>query len=61
MGRLRRLVREFGPVFGVGRRALHRHPIWTDGAAEGGGAGVVVVPGFARPVLRGHPECQNRS
>jgi pimeloyl-ACP methyl ester carboxylesterase len=46
MGRLRRLVREFGPVFGVGRRALHRHPIWTDGAAEGGGAGVVVVPGF---------------
>ncbi|WP_296372604.1 alpha/beta fold hydrolase [Pseudonocardia sp.] len=44
--RLRLLVREFGPVLGVGRRALHRHPIWTDGTAEGRGTGVVVVPGF---------------
>lgn len=44
--RLRLLVRELGPVLGVGRRALHRHPIWTDGAGEGRGTGVVVVPGF---------------
>lgn len=44
--RLRLLAREFGPVLGVGRRALHRHPIWTDGPADGHGTGVVVVPGF---------------
>jgi pimeloyl-ACP methyl ester carboxylesterase len=44
--RLRLLRREFGPVLGVGRRALHRHPIWTAATAEGRGTGVVVVPGF---------------
>lgn len=44
--RLRLLSREFGPVLGVGRRALHRHPIWTTATAEGCGTGVVVVPGF---------------
>jgi pimeloyl-ACP methyl ester carboxylesterase len=40
------LVREFGPVLGVGRLALRRHPIWTLPADEGRGVGVVVVPGF---------------
>jgi pimeloyl-ACP methyl ester carboxylesterase len=42
---LRRVAREFGPVLGVGRRALRRHPVWAE-TAEGPGVGVVVVPGF---------------
>lgn len=44
--RLRLLGREFGPVLGIGRRALRRHPVWTTETAEGSGLGVVVVPGF---------------
>lgn len=41
------VVRELAPVVGVGRRTLRRHPVWTGpGAGEGGGLGVVVVPGF---------------
>lgn len=44
--RVRLLARELGPVLGVGRRTLRRHPIWNGGAVEGGGTGVVVVPGF---------------
>jgi pimeloyl-ACP methyl ester carboxylesterase len=44
-GRIEALVREFGPVLGVGRRGLRNHPIWT-AAADGAGLGVVVVPGF---------------
>jgi pimeloyl-ACP methyl ester carboxylesterase len=40
------LVRHYGPVAGMGRRALERHPVWTADAAEGRGVGVVVVPGF---------------
>lgn len=42
----RALAREFGPVLGVGRRALYRHPVWTVPARDGAGVGVVVVPGF---------------
>lgn len=43
---LRIVARELGPVVGIGRRALHRHPIWTETSDEGRGVGVVVVPGF---------------
>jgi pimeloyl-ACP methyl ester carboxylesterase len=42
----RALYREFGPVFGLGRRHLVRHPVWTARTPDGAGAGVVVVPGF---------------
>jgi pimeloyl-ACP methyl ester carboxylesterase len=40
------LLREFGPVFGGGRRALARHPVWTARTPDGAGVGVVIVPGF---------------
>lgn len=41
------VVRELGPVVGAGRRTLRRHPAWTElGPGDGGGVGVVVVPGF---------------
>lgn len=41
------VARELGPVVGLGRRALRRHPAWTElGPGHGGGVGVVVVPGF---------------
>jgi len=40
------LVRELGPVVGLGLLGLLRHPVWTTAAVEGGGLGVVVVPGF---------------
>ncbi|MFD1534719.1 alpha/beta fold hydrolase [Pseudonocardia aurantiaca] len=40
------LVRHFGPIAGMGRKALFRHPVWTTPAADGRGVGVVVVPGF---------------
>ncbi len=44
---LSQVVREIAPVVGVGRRALRRHPVWTDpGPGDGRGLGVVVVPGF---------------
>jgi pimeloyl-ACP methyl ester carboxylesterase len=42
----RALYREFGPVLGVGVRALYRHPVWTTPTVDGAGVGVVVVPGF---------------
>jgi pimeloyl-ACP methyl ester carboxylesterase len=44
--RVRALYREFGPVLGVGRRTLARHPVWTSPVSDGAGVGVVVVPGF---------------
>lgn len=40
------LGRQFGPVLGIGTAALLRHPVWTTDVDEGGGLGVVVVPGF---------------
>jgi hypothetical protein len=40
------LLRHYGPVAGLGLPALLRHPVWTARVAEGGGLGVVVVPGF---------------
>ncbi len=44
---LRTVARELGPVAGLGRRRLRRHPAWTDtGGTPGAGLGVVVVPGF---------------
>ena len=43
---VRGLCREFGPALGVGTLALRRHPVWTTPASDGGGVGVVVVPGF---------------
>jgi hypothetical protein len=43
---LNALVRQLGPVAGVGRRELLRHPVWRADAADGRGVGVVVVPGF---------------
>jgi pimeloyl-ACP methyl ester carboxylesterase len=42
----RALYREFGPVLGVGRRRLRRHPVWASPSPDGDGVGVVVVPGF---------------
>jgi pimeloyl-ACP methyl ester carboxylesterase len=44
--RTRALYREFGPVLGVGRRRLRRHPVWTSRTRDGEGVGVVVIPGF---------------
>ncbi len=44
---LSEVVRELAPVVGVGRRALRRHPAWTElGPGDGRGLGVVVIPGF---------------
>ena len=43
----RHVGRSLGPALGLTTPALLRHPVWRDGAVEGGGAGVVVVPGFA--------------
>ena len=40
------LVRYFGPIAGVGRRALRRHSVWATTDVDGLGVGVVVVPGF---------------
>jgi pimeloyl-ACP methyl ester carboxylesterase len=49
--RLRRVARHVGrslpPALGLTAPALLRHPVWQAGTADGGGAGVVVVPGFA--------------
>jgi pimeloyl-ACP methyl ester carboxylesterase len=42
----RALYREFGPVLGIGRGRLLRHPVWTSPEHDGDGVGVVVVPGF---------------
>ncbi|MCO1660662.1 alpha/beta fold hydrolase [Pseudonocardia sp. S2-4] len=42
----RALYREFGPVLGVGRVRLRRHPVWAAPTRDGDGVGVVVVPGF---------------
>ncbi|WP_250556659.1 alpha/beta fold hydrolase [Pseudonocardia lacus] len=42
----RALYREFGPVLGIGRGRLRRHPVWTSPTPDGDGVGVVVVPGF---------------
>jgi pimeloyl-ACP methyl ester carboxylesterase len=42
----RAAYREFAPALGVGTLALRRHPVWTTPASDGGGVGVVVVPGF---------------
>ncbi|WP_233159619.1 alpha/beta fold hydrolase [Pseudonocardia sp. MH-G8] len=42
----RHLARSLGPAVGLTTPALLRHPVWRSSAAEGGGAGVVVVPGF---------------
>ena len=48
--RLRRtaghLGRSLGPVMGLTVPGLLRHPVWRAAAPDGGGAGVVVVPGF---------------
>jgi pimeloyl-ACP methyl ester carboxylesterase len=40
------MYRHIGPVFGAGRLALRRHPVWTASVRDGAGVGVVVVPGF---------------
>lgn len=41
----RTVSRELAPAMGLGLPALLRHPVWAR-TGEGGGAGVVVVPGF---------------
>jgi pimeloyl-ACP methyl ester carboxylesterase len=43
----RHLARSLGPAVGLTTPALLRHPVWRSRAVEGGGTGVVVVPGFA--------------
>lgn len=43
---VRLLTRALGPAMGLSTPALMRHPVWTTQAVEGGGTGVVVVPGF---------------
>ena len=45
--RARHVGRSVGPAVGLTTPALLRHPVWRTRAVEGGGAGVVVVPGFA--------------
>jgi pimeloyl-ACP methyl ester carboxylesterase len=49
--RARRIARHLGrtlpAAMGLTAAALLRHPVWHAGAADGGGAGVVVAPGFA--------------
>lgn len=40
------IARELAPMAGIGTGALLRHPVWTVAARDGGGTGVVVVPGF---------------
>lgn len=45
------VARELAPVVRIGLPGLLRHPVWTGGATdgrtiEGGGLGVVAVPGF---------------
>lgn len=42
----RAVARSLGPAMGSGLPALFRHPVWTTRVVEGGGVGVVVVPGF---------------
>ncbi len=48
---MRRIVRHVGrslpPALGLTAPALVRHPVWQAATADGGGAGVVVAPGFA--------------
>lgn len=43
---MRAMGRQVGPAAGLGTAALKRHPVWQGAVAEGGGVGVVVVPGF---------------
>jgi pimeloyl-ACP methyl ester carboxylesterase len=43
----RQLGRSVGPAVGLTTPALLRHPVWRAGAVDVGGAGVIVVPGFA--------------
>jgi len=49
--RARRVARHIGrslpAAMGLTAAALLRHPVWHTGTADGGGAGVVVAPGFA--------------
>jgi pimeloyl-ACP methyl ester carboxylesterase len=42
----RLLARSVGPAMGLTTPALLRHPVWTSRTAEGGGMGVLVIPGF---------------
>jgi pimeloyl-ACP methyl ester carboxylesterase len=50
MARARRardgVVRHIGPLVGMGRWRLQRHPVWRTDAIDGAGVGAVVVPGF---------------
>jgi hypothetical protein len=43
---VRRLLRSLGPAMGLSTPALLRHPVWTTRVADGGGTGVLVIPGF---------------
>jgi pimeloyl-ACP methyl ester carboxylesterase len=43
---VRRLMRSLGPAMGFSTPALLLHPVWTTRVVEGGGTGVVVIPGF---------------
>ena len=43
----RRLGRSVGPALGGGLPRLLRDPVWAAARPDGGGTGVVVVPGFA--------------
>ncbi len=43
----RHLARAVGPAVGLTTPALLRHSVWQARAVDGGGTGVVVVPGFA--------------
>jgi hypothetical protein len=42
----RHLARSLSPVLGLTVPRLLRHPVWRADTVDGGGAGVVVVPGF---------------
>ena len=44
---VRHIARSLPPALGLTTPALLRHPVWQAGAADGGGTGVVVAPGFA--------------